>query len=96
MKRSSKFKCWGICVLITAVVLIALGIAFPFIISAGEISGAKEGAVLQQSTEDKWRGIPGPLDIKIVRNTYLYECTNKDAVTYFIFVLQMSLGDLQW
>jgi uncharacterized membrane protein len=46
MKRSSKFKIFGICTLVTGIILIALGIAIPFIISALVESGAKEGAAL--------------------------------------------------
>ena len=84
MKRSSKFMCWGICALTTGVVFFVLGLCFPSIINSLLVPGAKEGAVLQASTEDKWRGIPGKLDITIERKTYLYECKNRDDVRTLI------------
>jgi hypothetical protein len=72
-------------VIVTGTILFILGLCFPAIINALIVPGAKEGAVLQKDTEDKWRGIPGPLGITVERKTYLYECKNRDDVNITLF-----------
>lgn len=47
MKRSSKFKCWGICNLVTGIVLLAIGITLPIIMPSLIEMGAKDGAALK-------------------------------------------------
>ena len=82
MKRSSKFKCWGICSIVTGIVLIVLGIAMPFIIKSLTEAGVKDGAGLKESTKDNWTAIPGKNDVKLLRHFYLYDCINYEDVSY--------------
>ena len=91
MKRSSKFKCWGICTLVTGVVLLAMGIAMPFIIKALMVPGAKEGAALKSENADQWNGIPGNFDIGVYRDITVYHCLNRDEVRFIFaqYVLQV-------
>lgn len=67
MKRSSKFKCWGICTIISGILLVALGITLPIVLPSLVQMGAKEGAALQESNMDKWAAIPGPLDLGVYK-----------------------------
>lgn len=82
MRKSSKLKCCGITSLVIGLILLALGIAWTFIIGALVKSGAKKQAALTQSNEKNWRGIPGHFDLFIARKNYVFNCTNHDDVVY--------------
>lgn len=82
MKRSSKFKCCGIASVVIGVILVGLGIAWPFIMNALVKSGAKSSAALTQKNEKMWKDVPGNFNIFLGRKTYVYNCTNRDDVIY--------------
>ena len=82
MKKSSKFKCFGICTIVTGVVLLSLGIAMPFIFESVTKKVVKSQTALSVENENKWRYIPGIYDVAIVRNIHMYDCLNKDDVIY--------------
>ena len=44
--------------------------------------GAKDGAALKTDNMDKWAAIPGPQDLGVYKNTFVYHCTNRDDVIY--------------
>jgi len=80
MKRSQKFKCCGITSIVIGVVLIGLGIGWPFIIDSVVVSQSKEQAALQEFNMDQWKDIPGKFNIQLNRFTYMYDAVNKDDV----------------
>ena len=68
--------------MVIGVILVGLGISFPFIMQAMIKHGAKDGAALTSANENMWKGIPGNFDILIVKKNYVYNCTNRDDVIY--------------
>ena len=76
MNKEKKLKCWGICTLVSGILLIIFGISMPFIINAVIPSATKKSAALQPTNEDKWRGIPGKYDVTIMKYFYTFEATN--------------------
>lgn len=78
--RSKKFKACGIASVATGVVLLGLGIGWPFIMAPLVIKGAKDATALTRDQQDMWRSVPGKFDINIERHTYVYHCTNRDDV----------------
>jgi CD36 family len=82
MKRSSKLKCCGIASLVIGVILVAFGIAWPFILKPLVVSGAKKGAALTSENANMWKGIPGHFDVLLERQTHVYNCINTDDVIY--------------
>ena len=82
MKKSSKYKCWGICTLVTGCILLAIGITLPVIMPSLVEMGAKDAAPLRTDNMKQWAGIPGPLDLGVYKKNFVYECTNKDDVIY--------------
>lgn len=79
--RSLKFKTCGYASIATGVILLALGISWPFIMNPLIIMGAKQSTALMKDNQDQWRGIPGKFDISIDRFTHVYNVTNRDDVS---------------
>eukprot|EP00347_Sterkiella_histriomuscorum_P022889 403336776 len=82
MKRSTKFKCCGITSVVIGVILLGVGIGWPFIIDSLVVSQSKDQAALGPDNMDQWKGIPGKFDIQLNRNTYLYNVVNRDDVIF--------------
>lgn len=97
--KSAKFKICGYVSVSIGVVLLALGIAWPFIMQPLVLEGAKQSTQLKKENQDMWRGIPGKFDIKIDRSTHVYSCINHDDVSLKLEHLQLLtyliLGHLQ-
>lgn len=83
-KEATKSLRWGICALVTGVVLIISGAFIPKVFNSLILSQAKKGAYLTPENEKYWDGIPGYLDIGIYWNQYFYNCTNAMDVSCFI------------
>lgn len=69
---------WAIIFFVIAAVLIALTIAFPFIVNGL----AKDSVQLKSDNQDTWANIPGSHDLRVNRDYYLYDCDNVDQI-YF-------------
>ncbi|CDW87257.1 cd36 family protein [Stylonychia lemnae] len=82
MKRSSKFKCCGIASIVIGLILIGVGIGWPFIIDSLVKSQSKDQAALGKDNMDKWKDIPGKYDIQLNRKTYLYNAINREDVIF--------------
>jgi hypothetical protein len=82
MKRSSKFKFCGIVSLVIGVILVGVGIGWPFLINGLIKSGAKQGAALTADNAKMWKGVPGNFNVFLGRKTHMYNCTNHDDVIY--------------
>lgn len=82
MKRSTKFKCCGITSVVIGIILLGVGIGWPFIIDSLVVSQSKDQAALGSDNMDQWKGIPGKFDIQLNRNTYLFNAVNRDDVLF--------------
>ena len=69
---------WAIIFFVIAAALIALPIAFPFILN----NLATKNVQLTPENFSTWAEIPGPHDLRVNRDYYLYNCTNTDEI-YF-------------
>ena len=69
---------WAIVFFVIAAALIALTIAFPFIVN----NLATKSVQLTSDNQDTWANIPGTHDLRVNRDYYLYDCTNSDEM-YF-------------
>lgn len=87
--KSAKFKICGYISVATGVVLLALGIAWPFIMQPLVIDAASQSTQLKKENQDMWRGIPGKFDIKIDRATHVYDCINRDDVRLYFALIYL-------
>ncbi len=81
MKQSSKYQCCGITCLTIGVVVLGLGCFFTLIMNSLLETGSKSEAALVESTYDQWANIPGEFDIALLRNYFVYNCTNHEDVS---------------
>ena len=74
--RIAKLKKIGICSLVFGGIFAIVSIIVPITMKNSIINGAKESAQLSQANENNWSSIPGPYDISILWNHYMFNCTN--------------------
>lgn len=55
------------------------------------IAGSKQEAALMPETYDQWANIPGIYDVALVRNYYLYNCTNYEDVSIIDFYNEIQV-----
>ena len=86
--RIAKLKKIGICSLVFGGIFAIVSIIVPITMKNSIINGAKESAQLSQANENNWSSIPGPYDISILWNHYMFNCTNiwdvSQLLSYFI------------
>lgn len=78
----TKLRCGAWCCIIIGVLIMACAIAWIPLLNHLVISGAKEGAQINQANEETWKNIPGHYDILISNGHYFFNCSNSDDVIY--------------
>ena len=82
MAFTKKQKISLICLSIWGVILVAIGIAMPFILESVMKKEAREQAVMTDSNANMWAVVPGKTQTTIRRKFSLYNFTNPDEVLF--------------
>ena len=82
MNKIKKLKIFGICTLTTGIILFIVAFALPLIFSALMTAVIKSSVRPSPSNVDRWKSIPGVMNLKILKKFYTFNCTNKDDVIY--------------
>ena len=76
-----RIVCGGISIA-AGVILLTIGIALPIIISNAVRGGVTPLVAITRDNEEQWDDVPGPFNIEVTKNIYVYNWTNPDEVLF--------------
>ena len=75
-QTAARLHMWGIIALVTGGVFAITAIFVPSMFNSAISNGAQGSSALTASNTDKWAEIPGPYNIGINWNHYMFNCSN--------------------
>lgn len=78
--RNKKLGVCGIVAIVAGVVLITGAITLPILLNNVVRSEVVPSVAITKENQDQWDFIPGPENIEVIKDTYIYNWTNPDEV----------------